>query len=81
MKNYILFLTVLLLLSLTQCKKDCTEVGKCKLNPDTGACLAAFERYYYDKGEKKCKVFVWGGCGGVVPFNTLQECEKACHCD
>ncbi len=52
---------------------------RCSLEPDPGMCLAALGRYYYDQNEKKCKVFSWGGCGGVVPFETLEECE-ACGC-
>jgi len=48
--------------------------------PDAGICQAAFPKYYFDKTEKKCKVFIWGGCGGVVRFETLQECEQQCGC-
>ncbi|MBA4146415.1 MAG: proteinase inhibitor I4 serpin, partial [Cytophaga sp.] len=33
------------------------------------------------KNEKKCKEFIWGGCGGVVPFETLEECKGGCQCD
>lgn len=49
---------------------------RCSLAPDPGPCKANFTRYYYDATEKKCKEFVWGGCDGVVPFETLAECEK-----
>lgn len=48
----------------------------CDLVPDPGLCNAAFRKYYYDKAEGKCKEFMWGGCGGVVPFNTLEECVQ-----
>jgi hypothetical protein len=37
-----------------------------------------FERYYYNFREEKCAPFFWGGCGGVVPFETLKECEDTC---
>jgi hypothetical protein len=63
-----------------QCKKDCTNSDRCNLTPDPGICLAAIQKYYYDKNEKKCKEFTWGGCGGVVPFDTKSECEKQCDC-
>jgi hypothetical protein len=23
---------------------------------------------------------VWGGCGGVVPFETLEDCNLKCDC-
>lgn len=51
----------------------------CALVPDAGPCEAAFTRYYYDAGTGECKEFIWGGCGGTVPFETLEECE-ACDC-
>ena len=45
------------------------------LDPDPGHCEAAITRYYYDRDETRCAEFLWGGCGGVVPFETLDECE------
>lgn len=48
--------------------------GPCDLEPDPGPCFAAFRRYYFDKEEQQCKEFVWGGCNGTVPFETLEEC-------
>jgi len=58
------------------CKKD--DNDRCQMEPDPGPCYATIPRYYFDKHEKKCKQFTWGGCGGVVPFETLEEC-KACE--
>ncbi|HPD55637.1 MAG TPA: DUF2330 domain-containing protein [Smithellaceae bacterium] len=51
---------------------------KCSLKPETGPCKAFFKKYYYDAGSKTCKSFIWGGCGGVVPFDTLEDCNKTC---
>lgn len=70
-----------LVLTLTQCKTDCIETDKCSLEPDSGLCRAAIPKYYYDKKYKKCKEFSCGGCGGVVPFETMEECEKQCDCN
>jgi Kunitz/Bovine pancreatic trypsin inhibitor domain len=56
------------------------NTANCLLKPDAGFCLAAFKRYYYDPAEKKCKEFMWGGCEGVVPFETLEAC-KDCECN
>ena len=53
-------------------------LSPCNLVPDAGTCKAYFKKYYFDKVEGKCKEFIWGGCGGVVPFNTLEEC-KSCE--
>jgi len=75
-----LIVLTLLLLTLTQCKKDCLKSDRCNLEPDAGFCMAAIPKYYYDKKDKKCKQFTWGGCGGIVPFDTMEECEKQCDC-
>lgn len=81
MKGILLLWTVVAgTMLLTQCKKDCIKSDRCGLKPDAGVCLAAMPRYYYDKKENTCKQFIWGGCGGVVPFDTMEECEKQCGC-
>ena len=51
----------------------------CELKPDTGPCKAYFPRYYFDQDSKKCKKFIWGGCLGTVPFETMSECMNACE--
>jgi hypothetical protein len=51
----------------------------CGLEPNSGPCDALFKKYYYDKTEKRCKEFTWGGCEGVVPFETMEAC-KECEC-
>lgn len=65
---------------LVQCHDDCIMQSNCNLEPSPGPCSAYFQRYYYDQQEKKCKEFIWGGCSGVVPFTTLEECENGCGC-
>jgi hypothetical protein len=68
----------LLLFSISCKKQENTLPDKCLLEPEVGPCNAAFPKYYYDQEEGKCKEFIWGGCGGVVPFETMAECENAC---
>ncbi len=51
---------------------------RCGMEPDGGMCRASFKRYYYESKSSSCKMFVWGGCKGVVPFETEQECLSAC---
>lgn len=75
-----LLLATIILFSFSQCKKDCAKSKRCSLEPESGPCKAMFKRYYYDKEDKKCKEFIWGGCDGVVPFETMEECEKQCGC-
>jgi len=74
-------LMALSFLLVISCKEeDCFTSDRCELEPDPGMCQAYFQKYYFDETEKKCKVFIWGGCGGVVPFESLEECENKCHC-
>lgn len=82
MKSTIVILSLIGLAVLTsQCKKNHTKSERCFLKPDAGECEAAIPKYYFNSDEGKCKVFLWGGCGGVVPFDSKEECEKACGCE
>lgn len=82
MKKILLILTgiTFLILISTQCKKRCVKSDRCNLKPEVGNCKASIPKYYYDQKEKKCKEFIWAGCDGVVPFDTMEECEKDCDC-
>jgi len=59
--------------------KDGCE-SKCDLIPLAGFCKAAIPRYFYNKSSGSCEEFYWGGCYGVVPFETMEECES-CKCN
>ncbi|MGB5831233.1 MAG: BPTI/Kunitz-type proteinase inhibitor domain-containing protein [Thiohalocapsa sp.] len=50
----------------------------CLEQPDTGVCRAAKPAYYYDYQSDSCKRFVWGGCGGSIPFESMDACVAAC---
>ena len=54
------------------------EIQACHYIPNTGICLAAIPKYYYDQEESQCMEFIWGGCGGLVPFEILEDCESNC---
>jgi hypothetical protein len=75
MKITLFLLSILLTGCWTTCHETEYQTESCTLVPDSGLCDAAMPRYYYDQSEKKCKEFMWGGCGGVVPFETLEECK------
>ena len=79
-KSLFLFVAISLLLLNIQCNKDCIKSDRCYLAPDPGICKAYMPKYYYDKKDKKCKEFIYGGCEGLVPFETLEECKKQCGC-
>lgn len=55
---------------------DNDDLSRCQLEPEAGPCEALVYKYYFDKDEQKCKEFFWGGCDGVVPFDTLEECRE-----
>lgn len=55
------------------------DATRCALVPDPGPCKAAFRRFYFDQSTQRCRDFIWGGCGGVVPFETRRECRTACE--
>lgn len=79
MKNGFLIAVSAVFLALQMgCATKCYEMpAACDLTPDPGPCEALIPKYYYDKESGKCKEFDWGGCGGTVPFDSMEEC-KAC---
>lgn len=51
----------------------------CSLKPDKGPCTNYVTKWYYDTGDKLCKTFTYGGCGGNGNLFTSQdECTKQC---
>jgi len=52
---------------------------KCSLKPDPGTCKAYIIKYFFDQSTGRCEEFIWGGCSGVVPFETLAECQMDCE--
>lgn len=52
---------------------------KCFEKAEIGICRAYFIKYYYNQENQKCEKFVYGGCGGNVPFETLKECKNSCE--
>ena len=50
----------------------------CLEPPDTGVCRATKPAFYYDYHTDSCRRFIWGGCGGKIPFQSLDQCVKTC---
>ena len=50
----------------------------CFLLPNSGYCKGYFIKYYFDQEQDKCMDFIWGGCDGTVPFETLNDCLSTC---
>ncbi len=59
-------------------KKDKKIDLRCQQKPNPGRCRAYMPRYYFDNKSFTCKEFIWGGCGGVVPFESMKECKESC---
>ena len=76
---YQLITSILIILQFS-CSNNSDENCNCDLVPEVGNCEAAIPIYYFDQEEKMCKEFIWGGCDGVVPFDTLEQCEE-CECN
>ena len=51
----------------------------CYQPPESGMCKASFQRYYYDADSDSCRTFIWGGCKGSVPFETMENCISTCN--
>ena len=51
---------------------------RCSMPPNPGPCKGLFEIYYYDQTKESCQPAMYGGCEGVVPFETMDECRAAC---
>lgn len=80
MINKILFILVsLIFTACSHTKVEPTINKQCLEKPKSGMCKALFYKYYFDEKEGKCKKFAWGGCGGNIPFHTLDECKTSCE--
>ena len=65
----------------SSCNPACDNTpAACELLPEPGPCFAAIPKFYFDQEAQECKEFTWGGCGGVVPFDTFEACEE-CLCE
>lgn len=76
--NSVKKLKILIPMLMLACNDSNSMDDACYLIPDPGDCLAAFTRYYYDQDVNICSEFTWGGCGGVVPFESMAECKEGC---
>ncbi|WP_072679618.1 BPTI/Kunitz domain-containing protein [Arcobacter sp. LA11] len=77
-----IIILLLPLFSFTACSTSSNSIKlskKCYKKGVTGMCRGYFIKYEYNEKTKKCQHFVYGGCGGNIPFNTLDECKKSCE--
>jgi hypothetical protein len=50
----------------------------CVGKPHPGNCRGHYRKYYFDYRDNRCKPFSYSGCGGRVPFETLEDCINYC---
>lgn len=73
------FATALLLSGCLGNEHETALPDTCYQAPESGRCKAAFQRYYYDADSDTCRTFIWGGCGGTVPFESMERCVSQCN--
>jgi len=52
---------------------------KCRQKPVNGRCKAMIEKFHVDQATGKCRPYFYDGCGPIVPFNSLEECQQLCE--
>ena len=58
---------------------DSAMPEECFLEPDPGPCFGYMPMYYYNQDTQSCEIFIYGGCMGLVPFQSFEECYNACE--
>ena len=53
--------------------------NRCELKGAYGSGNDAIRKFYFASSIKACKPFSWSGKGGLVPFDSVDECEMKCH--
>ncbi|CDW53418.1 papilin [Trichuris trichiura] len=53
---------------------------KCLETPEPGPCDDQLERWHFDAEDRRCKILIYGGCGGNSNnFPSKEICEKKCN--
>lgn len=81
MKNLKMFsvVVVMFLLAIPMLSYAETLPNKCLLTPVNSSCKAMMEKYYFNQKTGQCSVYIYDGCGPVVPFDTLEGCRALCE--
>lgn len=52
---------------------------RCRQVPIKGPCKAMIEKFYFNQKSGRCAAYFYDGCGPVVPFDSLEECQQLCE--
>nr|WP_299201913.1 BPTI/Kunitz domain-containing protein [uncultured Brumimicrobium sp.] len=64
----------------TNCNKKCASANPtCEETVPNEACMAHFNRWFYNADKNKCELISYSGCS-AKGFETLDDC-KACECN
>ncbi|XP_052057673.1 papilin-like isoform X2 [Mytilus californianus] len=69
-----------------ECQAACVQkvvdetLPVCQQPKKTGRCRGYFKNYFYNKDNRQCEQFIYGGCdGNDNNFKTEVECERRCR--
>ncbi|XP_006154563.1 eppin isoform X1 [Tupaia chinensis] len=63
------------------CGKKCIDLRQdvCNMPKESGPCMAYFRRWWYNKENKTCSTFIYGGCqGNNNNFQSQTVCQSIC---
>uniref|UniRef100_H0XLB6 Uncharacterized protein n=2 Tax=Otolemur garnettii TaxID=30611 RepID=H0XLB6_OTOGA len=64
------------------CGKKCFDIQQdvCTMPKEPGPCMAFFERWWYNKKNNTCSIFIYGGClGNNNNFQSIDLCLNMCR--
>uniref|UniRef100_A0A8D1D144 Eppin-like n=1 Tax=Sus scrofa TaxID=9823 RepID=A0A8D1D144_PIG len=64
------------------CGRKCLKLHQdiCSMPKEPGPCLAFFHRWWYDKTNNTCSIFIYGGCkGNHNNFQSQDMCQRFCR--
>ncbi|XP_060548711.1 actinia tenebrosa protease inhibitors-like [Pantherophis guttatus] len=63
------------------CRLSCLDpvrYSQCHLPAKPGPCPAVHHRYFYNRSQGRCQLFLYGCMGNTNNFRSMSECQRAC---
>ena len=77
--GYLNVVDIVSIVSLILNSGNSTIPEECLLEPDPGPCFGYMPMYYFNQDTQSCEMFIYGGCMGLIPFESLEECQDLCE--